>query len=64
MLKEMNERKARAIFRTTRELHLGLPHFRDEQEFIRAFDQRWKELGYQKRFGKLPWEENAAIGQD
>jgi hypothetical protein len=55
MLKEMDERKARALFRTTQQLQEKLPRLRTEQKFIRAFNQRWKELGYQEQFGKLPW---------
>jgi len=60
MLKEMDERTARAIFRTARQLQGKLPEVQDEREVIRAFNQRWKVLGYEERFGKLPWGRRAA----
>jgi hypothetical protein len=60
MLNEMDERTARAIFRTAQQLQERLPRLREERDFIRAFNQRWKVLGYEKRFGKLLWAQGVA----
>jgi hypothetical protein len=60
MLNEMDERTARAIFRTARQLRGKLPEVQDEREVIRAFNQSWRVLGYEERFGKLHWGRRAA----
>jgi hypothetical protein len=45
MPKEVDESRPSTIFRTSEELREELLHLHDEQELIRAFKQRWEELG-------------------